>query len=85
MLVHMRTTIDFPDALFAKAKRAARARGKTLRELTIEGLSALLEKPEPPAVFKLRDASYGKQGLVNGLSETDWDKLREISYAGRGG
>jgi Arc/MetJ family transcription regulator len=71
MLTHMRTTIDLPDALLAKAKRVARARGIALRELTIQALSALLGQGEPRAPFRLRDASFGKQGLVKGLSETD--------------
>jgi hypothetical protein len=33
----------------------------------------------------LRDASYGEGGLVGGLAETDWDRIRELCYQGRGG
>ena len=85
MLVHMRTSLDLPDALFAKAKRLAHARGTTLRELAIEGLETVLERHRRRAPFRLRDASYGEGGLAEGLDETDWDRIRELSYEGRGG
>ena len=85
MLRHMRTTIDLPDALFAKIKKLARARGTTLRELTIEGLQAVLERTERKKPFRLRDGAFGKGGLVEGLVETDWERIRDISYEGRGG
>jgi hypothetical protein len=81
----MRTSIDLPDALLAKAKRLAHARGTTLRELTIQGLEAVLERAQQPVRFRLRDASYGKGGLVEGVDETDWDRLRDLAYEGRGG
>jgi len=81
----MRTTIDLPDALFAKAKKIAQARGTTLRELAIEGLQSVLDRAERKQAFRLRDASYGKGGLVEGLAETDWDRIRDLSYQGRGG
>lgn len=85
MLICMRTSFDLPDALFAKAKRLAQARGTTLRELAIEGLEAVLDRQRRRAPFRLRDASYGKGGLAEGLDETDWDRIRELSYEGRGG
>lgn len=85
MLIHMRTTIDFPEALFAKAKKVAQARGTTLRELAIEGLQSVLERAERKKPFRLRDASFGRGGLMEGLAETDWDKIRDLSYQGRGG
>ncbi|HZL19908.1 MAG TPA: DUF2191 domain-containing protein [Polyangia bacterium] len=81
----MRTSLDLPDALFAKAKRLAHARGTTLRELAIEGLEAVLDRHRRRAPFALRDASYGEGGLAEGLDETDWDRIRELSYEGRGG
>lgn len=85
MLRHMRTSLDLPDALFAKAKRLARARGTTLRELAIEGLEAVLDRHRRRAPFLLRDASYGEGGLADGLDETDWDRIRDLAYEGRGG
>jgi hypothetical protein len=85
MLRHMRTSIDMPDALLAKVRQVARRRGTTLRELVIEGLHAVLERQARAPRFRLRDASFGKDGLVEGLDETDWDKIRDLSYEGRGG
>jgi len=72
----MRTTIDLPDALWAKAKKLAQRRGTTLRQLTIEGLHTVVTGVGGTKDFRLRDASYGKGGLVSGLGETDWDKIR---------
>jgi hypothetical protein len=74
-----------PDALLTKAKAMARRRGTTLRELVIEGLHAVLDKETRGPRFRLRDVSYGKGGLVEGLDETDWDRIRDLSYEGRGG
>jgi hypothetical protein len=85
MLRHMRTSIDMPDALLVKAKEVAHRRGTTLRELVIEGLQTVLAKQARAPRFRLRDASFGKDGLVDGLEETDWDKIRDLSYEGRGG
>ena len=85
MLVHMRTSIDLPDALFSRLKKLARARGTTLRELTIEGLHHVLERAERPKSFRLRDGSFGEGGLTGGLTETEWQRIRDISYEGRGG
>jgi hypothetical protein len=81
----MRTSIDVPDALLSKAKLLARRRGTTLRELVIEGLHQVLDKQARAPRFRLRDASCGKDGLVDGLEETDWDRIRALSYEDRGG
>ncbi len=85
MLLDMRTTIDLLDALFAKAKNLVRARGTTLRALTIEGLQSVLDRAERKKPFRLRGTSHGKGGLVEELAATDWDEIRDISYQGRGG
>ena len=85
MLAHMRTTLDLPDALFAKAKRTARERGTTLRTLVIEGLRLVTERGGKRERFQLPDASFGDGGLVDGLSETDWERIRDLAYEGRNG
>ena len=85
MLGHMRTTIDLPDALFVKAKRTARARGTTLRTLVIEGLRLVTQREARVDRFCLPDASFGEGGLVDGVTETDWDRIRDLAYEGRGG
>lgn len=81
----MRTTIDLPDALFKKAKRTAQDRGTTLRALVIEGLRLVTQAGSKPQRFQLPDASFGDGGLVEGLAETDWDRIRDLAYEARGG
>ena len=33
--------------------------------------------------FRLPDHSYGEQGLVDGLSESDWETIRRLAYDDR--
>jgi predicted transcriptional regulator len=83
MLTHMRTSVDLPDALLARAKRLARRRGTTLRALLEEGLLAVL-KSSTDQPFRLPDTTFQGDGLVEGLSETDWGRIRDLAYEGRG-
>lgn len=32
--------------------------------------------------FQLPDASFGEGGLVERLDETDWERIRDLSYEG---
>ena len=80
----MKTTIELPEALFAKAKRVARARGMTLKALIEQGLRQVLaEKKDAPA-FKLRDASVGGTGLSAEYQNATWEQMRDTLYGGRG-
>ena len=45
MLLCMRTTIDIPDQLFRRAKKAAAEQGVALREIMLRALRAHLEQP----------------------------------------
>ena len=85
MLLCMRTTIDLPDGLYARVRRLAEASGRTLREMTIEGLETVLREASRRPSFRLRDGSWGHGGLVDGLDESDWDRIRDLAYEGRGG
>lgn len=82
MLLHMRTSIELSRALFLRAKKLARERRTTLRSLVEEGLRRVLD--EAPAPFKLEDDSFAGDGLVPGLEEGDWERIRDRSYEGRG-
>lgn len=44
MLLCMRTTIDIPDPLFKRAKKAAAEQGVALREVVLRALSQHLDK-----------------------------------------
>lgn len=57
MLMHMRTTIDIPDALMRRARPVLAKRQMTLRSLVVDALERLLQPEERP--FRLRDASAG--------------------------
>ncbi|MBI2374198.1 MAG: DUF2191 domain-containing protein [Deltaproteobacteria bacterium] len=80
----MRTSIDIPDALFAKIKRLARKRGLPFRELVEEGLQHVLAEDRGTTKFKLEDRSFEGDGLVVGLAEGDWERIRDLTYEGRG-
>jgi hypothetical protein len=85
MLLCMRTTIDLPDGLYARVRRLADSSGRTLREITIEGMEIVLREAGRRPSFRLRDGSWGHGGLVDGLDESNWDRIRDLAYEGRGG
>ena len=76
----MGVTVDLPDSLVARAERLAETRGSTLGEIVVEGLEAVLSLDRKPVPFRLRDASFGEGGLVEGLTEGNWRRIRELSY-----
>jgi hypothetical protein len=79
----MRTSVDIPDPLLRRAKKLARERGITLRQLLVDGLRAALQGVAPARPRRMKDRSYGKGGLVRGLSWTDTEKLDELAYEDR--
>lgn len=82
----MRTSIDIPDSLFQRAKKLARERKTSLRALLLEGLSEVLRRERPGRErYQMKDCSFGSGGLVEGLEWTDGDRLRDLTYEGRGG
>ena len=81
----MRTSIDIPDSLFRRAKKLAHERKTSLRALLLEGLSEILQRERPAATrYQMKDCSFGAGGLVEGLEWTDSDRLRDLTYEGRG-
>jgi len=79
----MKTTIELPDALFARAKRHAGKTGKTLRALVEEGLRRVLETEPSPGQFRLPDKSVGVAGDANPLESLSWSELRAEIYGAR--
>ena len=84
MLKHMRTSIDISDRLLARAKRLAQRRRTTLKALVEQGLEKILKEEPRSRTFRLDDASFEGDGLADGLSDTDWEKIRDLAYEGRG-
>lgn len=84
MLEHMRTSIDIPDPLLKRARKAARDRGITLRQLVVDGLRAVLPASTSPEPHRMKDLSFGTGGLVDGLSWSDTERLDDLLYGDRG-
>lgn len=79
MVSHMKTTINIADDLLLKAKRRAQREKKTLREIVEQALrKQLVEEPSRP--FRLKRHVMKGKGLQAGLSEGDWEKVRELIY-----
>jgi hypothetical protein len=82
MLEHMRTSIDIPDLLLRRAKRVARERGVSLKQLVIDGLRTVVERQaNGPSAHRMKDCSFGQGGLVDGLSWSDTERMNELVYA----
>lgn len=84
MLTHMRTSVDIPDPLLRRARRLARERGTTLRQVLLDGLRAIVSSEKPSSKYRLKDRSYGSGGLVDGLSWGDAQAIDELTYGDRG-
>jgi hypothetical protein len=81
----MKTTIDIAEPLLSAGKRVAAAEGTTLRALVEEGLRrALAERSAGGESFRLRRASFGGDGLSPDVAEAGWERVRDLSYEGRG-
>ena len=86
MGTHMKTTIDISDALFTEARMLAAAEGTTFRQLVEAGLRhAVAQRKRRLVPFRLRDASFGGNGLVEELKGAPWEQVRDMAYEGRGG
>jgi len=81
MFLCMRTTVDIPDQLSRKLKRAAAERGTTMRDMILHAVQRELEAPR--ANFILRDASAGdasgSEADAAAVNEAI-DALREPSF-----
>jgi hypothetical protein len=81
----VKTTLDISDPLLREARKAAARQGITLRALVEHGLRlAVAEKARRPA-FRLRKASVKGKGLRRDVADATWERLRNLSYEGRGG
>jgi len=80
----MKTTVEIADALLDAARKKA-ARGQTtVRTLIEEGLRKVLDEKKGRPAFRLRKATFRGRGLQPGVAEAGWERLRELSYKGRG-
>lgn len=80
----MKTTVEIPDELLARAKRAAARDKTTVRRLIEEGLRRVLTDRAHGGAFRLRKASFRGDGLHPDVEGGDWSRIRERIYEGRG-
>lgn len=87
MGAHMKTTIDLNDVLFQAAKDAALREGTTLRTVVETALRQYLETQaaRSRAPFQLRRHTFGGGGLQPEAAAAGWERIRDLSYEGRGG
>jgi mRNA-degrading endonuclease RelE of RelBE toxin-antitoxin system len=81
----MKTTVQIPDSIFEEARKLAHRERTTLKALIQEGLRRIISERKQRGQFKLRKATFKGNGLQQHLDGVAWDKIRELSYEGRGG
>lgn len=81
----MKTTVEISDALLREARKLATREGVTLRTVIERGLHRVVSETKQGAPFKLRRASFKGKGLRAELRDASWERLRDMSYEGRGG
>jgi Bacterial antitoxin of type II TA system, VapB len=87
MGAHMKTTIELNDRLLRAAKAAAMRDGTTLRSVVEAALrSHLAQLSNAQQVpFRLRRHPFSGKGLRPEAADAGWDRIRDLSYEGRGG
>jgi predicted transcriptional regulator len=79
MLKHMRTTINLPDDLVLRAKKAALERDTTLTEIIANALRESLAKPrKKKAKREFKIIASGRGGVCPGVDLNDTSALLDI-------
>lgn len=81
----MKTTVHIPDSLLEEARKIALQERTTIKALIEEGLRRTIADLQNRRTFKLRKASFKGNGLQPEAFGASWEKIREMSYGGRGG
>jgi len=81
----MKTTIQIPDSLLKEARKLATEEHTTLKALMEEGLRRIISEHRRRGAFKLRKSTFRGSGLQPHLEGATWERIRDISYEGRGG
>ncbi len=80
MVSRVKITINIANGLLEEAKRTAREENRTLRDVVEEALQRQQHSQESRRPFQLRRQSFQGNGLQPGLTEGDWEKVRELIY-----
>ncbi len=78
----MKTTVDISDQLLKKAKNLAKVRKTTLKKIIEEGLERSLGLGKRASKFKLKDCSFGGEGLSEEYKDYRWEDVRSAIYEG---
>ncbi len=81
----MKTTVHIPDTVLEEARRIAALEHTTVKALVEEGLRRIIDDRKQKKTFRLRKATFKGNGLQADIAGASWEKIREISYEGRGG
>lgn len=71
MVIRMKTTIEIPDDLAARAKHVAREGGSTLRDLVLAGLRQEIERRTAPPWIDFSFPTQSGRGLQVGLEQSE--------------
>jgi len=81
----MKTTVEISDALLEEAKKVAAREKVTVRTLIEQGLRQVVaQRKQRRGPFRLRKAAFKGQGLTAEARAAGWERVRELSYEGRG-
>jgi hypothetical protein len=81
----MKTTLDISDPLLQEARKVAARERTTLRALVEQGLRLVVAEKKRRRSFRLRRVSFKGRGLRRELGDAGWQRLRDLTYEGRGG
>ena len=80
----MKTTIDIPDTLMERCRTVIGRDRVTFRSLVGEGLDRVLAERTKRKPFTLKDVPFRGGGFQPGFDESDWPRVRDAAYEGRG-
>jgi hypothetical protein len=80
----MKTTVHIVDALLEEARKIAAQEQTTVKAMIEEGLRRIIDDRKRKKTFRLRKVTFKGNGLQPDIAGASWEKIREISYEGRG-
>ncbi len=81
----MKTTVHIPDSLLEEARKIANQEQTTIKALIEEGLRRTIDNRKKRSAFRLRKATFKGKGFQPNAAGASWEKIREMTYEGRGG
>lgn len=81
----MKTTVELSDELLQRARKAAKAQGRSLRDLIEDGLRQILQGQERRPEYKVEFPTFRGSGFTDAFQDADWTRIREEIYRGHGG